>query len=214
MDDDQAPRLRRELVAALAVAFAQFGASSRKLANSAATDSIYRPRVMASGLVAGIGCELLQGIAALAAARCAYAGSALVRQLVEIEYLSWAVSEDPDDAIDWLRADRSRRLDRWQPGKIRGRAAGRFPNSDYRDHCEVGGHPVAETAPAILDNREQWVEVSLYEACHHGSAAWHYLLRAFSDMGTPLPIDEAHAAVDRLYEAWRASDPLVRNRST
>lgn len=207
---DDAQRARRELVIALTGAFAQFGSLAREVAVIREVDQSHRSRVMASGLVASIGCELLQGIVVLADTRCAYASAALVRQLVEIEYLAWAVSEDPEDAIDWLRADHSRRLAWWQPGKIRQRADGRFPNSDYRNHCEAGGHPVAETAPKILDNRSMWVELSLYEACVHGTAAWHYLLHAFKEMGDPVPVGEAHEAVDRLWSTWKAVDPLAQ----
>ncbi|WP_400996409.1 hypothetical protein [Agromyces sp. GXQ0307] len=207
---DDPRRARRELATALMGAFAQFGSAARELAVSSEVSESHRSRIMASGLVAGIGCELLQGIVVLADSRCAYASAALVRQLVEIEYLAWAVSEDPEDAIDWLRADHARRLAWWQPGKIRQRADGRFPNSDYRDHCEAGGHPVAETAPKILDNRSLWVEVSLYEACLHGSAAWHYLLQAFKAMDAPVEVDEAHGTVDRLWSTWKAVEPLTR----
>jgi len=203
-------RVRRDLVLALGLAFAQFGSAARELAVDKSTNPSDRARVYASGLVAGIGCELIQGIAVLAEARCAYASAALVRQLVEIEYLAWAVSEDPEDAIDWVNADHERRLRWWQPGKIRQRAEGRFPNADYRNHCEGGGHPVAEFAPKILDNRLLWVEVTLYEACFHGIAAWHYLLRAFEEMGVPSVVDDAHKRVDTVYEIWRSTDPLVK----
>ena len=55
-----------------------------------------------------------------------------------------------------------------------------------------------------------WVELSLYEACVHGTAAWHYLLHAFKEMSDPVPVGEAHEAVDRLWSTWKAVDPLAQ----
>lgn len=63
---------------------------------------------------------------------------------------------------------------------------------------------------AVDDNRNLWLEVALYEAALHGSAAWHCLLRALEDL-TPIPvIDEQHRIIDEAYATWRATDNLVR----
>ncbi|RPA10338.1 hypothetical protein EEB19_09080 [Gordonia sp. OPL2] len=158
--------------------------------------------------MAAIGGELLASIAYLAEGRWAYASAALIRQLVEIEYLAWAVTNDPDDAWEWLKSDRATRLQRWQPGKIRQRSDGLFPNTDYHAHCEFGGHPVPEPAMRILDHRNQWVELSLYEAALHGAAVWHYLLRAVDDMGPMASVNRHNRLVDAAYAAWRKTETL------
>lgn len=193
----------------LGMALVVFGAEAKRLAAEGTLTRAQLQRLLAGGLVASIGGELEATIAYLGLGRWAYGSAALVRQLVEVEYLSWATTNDPDDAWDWFTSDRETRLRRWQPGKIRQRSDGRFPNTDYHDHCEAGGHPVPQPAMQILDNRNLWLEVALYEAALHGSAAWHYLLRAVEDL-PPIPaIEEQHRIIDEAYAIWRATDNLV-----
>ncbi|GLP78617.1 hypothetical protein TUM20984_00370 [Mycobacterium antarcticum] len=192
-----------------------FGADVRNLTTQGSLAADQTRRLLPAGLVAAIGGELLASTAYLAMGRWAYASAALVRQLVEVEYLAWAVTNDPDDAWEWLKSDKETRLQRWQPGKIRQRSDGRFPNSDYHAHCEAGGHPVPEPAMSILDNRDQWVELSLYEAAVHGTAAWHYLVHAVGD--APVTAAESHhRAIDEAYDVWRRTETLdhgIRGRT-
>ncbi len=184
-----------------------FGADIRNLTTQGSLAADQTRRLLPAGLVAAIGGELLASTAYLAMGRWAYASAALVRQLVEVEYLTWAVTNDPDDAWEWLKSDKETRLQRWQPGKIRQRSDGRFPNTDYHVHCEAGGHPVPEPAMSILDNRDQWVELSLYEAAVHGTAAWHYLVNALGD--APVTAAESHhRAIDEAYDVWRRTETL------
>ena len=60
----------------------------------------------------------------------------------------------------------------------------------------------------ILDNRDMWVELSLYEAALHGSATWHYLLRALREISPMEVVEEQHRIVDDAYERWKTADPL------
>ena len=201
-------RSRRDLVKALSLALVAYGADARNLTAEGNLTAAQTRRLLPAGWVAAIGCELLASVAYLAGARWAYASAALVRQLVEVEYLAWAVTNDPDDAWEWLRSDRQTRLQRWQPGMIRERSGGRFPNTDYHAHCEAGGHPVPEPAMNILDHRDQWVEIGLYEAALHGTATWHYLLRAFDDVVPVAAVDSHHHLVDQSYGAWQRTETL------
>ncbi|WP_100451590.1 hypothetical protein [Mycobacteroides abscessus] len=201
-------RLRRELVKALSLALVSFGADARNLTTRGNLNGDQTRRLLPAGLVAAIGGELLASIAYLAGARWAYASAALVRQLVEVEYLAWAVTNAPEDAWEWLKSDRETRLQRWQPGKIRQRSDGRFPNSDYHAHCEAGGHPIPGPAMNILDHRDQWVELSLYEAALHGTATWHYFLRAADDVSLVAAVESHHCLIDEAYEAWRRVETL------
>ncbi len=70
-----------------------------------------------------------------------YAANALVRQMVEVEYLAWTCDHDTDEVVDWLTSSREQRLGRWQPRHLRKRAGDVFNEEDYRAHCEFGGHP-------------------------------------------------------------------------
>lgn len=130
-------RSRRDLVKELSLGMVALGADARNLTAQGNLTPAQTRRLLPAGLVAAIGGELVASMAYLAMGRWAYASAALVRQLVEVEYLAWAVTNDPDDAWEWLKSDRQTRLQRWQPGKIRQRSDGRFPNSDYHAHCEA-----------------------------------------------------------------------------
>lgn len=111
-----------------------------------------------------------------------YAASALNRQLVELEYLSWAFAEDHAEAANWLRSSRPERRNRWQPRHLRERSNGRFRGADYADHCEIGGHPTPVGVRALsADNALPRVtELLLSETATHGLSAWEYLRAAAS----------------------------------
>jgi hypothetical protein len=211
LSDDQARRTRREVCAHLATSMATLGSEARRFATERSGNADQVSCLLAAGLTGAIGCELVSGVVALASGRWAYGAAALVRQLVEVEYLAWAVGHDPSDAIDWLTSTKQRRLAKWRPGKIRGRADGRFPNTDYWHHCEAGGHPTPEGARIILDNRDAWVEINLYEAAHHGSNAWHYLVAAFRTLEISVPdsLNKSHGALDASITEWRRQDSLT-----
>jgi hypothetical protein len=210
--DARSSQARRELTNEMMLAFATMGAEARQLATSKDLLSKEQvPLTLAAGLTSAVACELVSGIVVLADSRVAYGAAALVRQLVETEYLAWAVTRDPEDALDWLTSTKKVRMAKWQPGRIRGRSDGRFPNKDYGDHCEVGGHPTPEGAQAILDNRDLWVEVSLYEASFHGANTWHYLLDAFESVEA---IDTSHARLDEAIAKWHERDRLASWRSS
>jgi hypothetical protein len=98
-------------------------------------------RAVGVATVAQIGGELATGAVDLLNATNRYAACALVRQLVEVEYLATAFAEEHEIAAVWLRADRDERLKFWSPARLRQRAKGRFLNADYWNHCELGGHP-------------------------------------------------------------------------
>ena len=81
-------------------------------------------------------------------------------------------------------------------------------NKDYHDHCEIGGHPVPEPAMSVLDHRDKWVEVTLYETALHGAATWHYLLRALEGIDPISEVERHHRLVDRAYEVWQRTETM------
>ncbi|TPG25589.1 hypothetical protein [Mycolicibacterium hodleri] len=211
-DADTPPgRSRRDLVKELSLGMVTFGMDARNLTPQGNLTAAQTRRLLPAGLVAAIGGELLASTAYLAMGRWANASAALVRQIVEVEYLAWAVTNDPDAAWEWLKSDRQTRLQRWQPGKIRQRSDGRFPNTGYHAHCEAGGHPVPEPATSIFDHRDEWVELSLYEAAEHGTATWLYLVQAVGD--APVKAAESHhRVIDEAYDVWRRTESLDHGR--
>lgn len=101
-------------------------------------------RAVGIATVAQIGGELARGAVGLLGGGNRYAASALLRQLVEIEYLAHAFAIGSETAEAWLRADRQKRRTFWSPKKVRDRASGEFPDEHYWSHCERGGHPTTE----------------------------------------------------------------------
>jgi hypothetical protein len=98
--------------------------------------------VVAVSLLLRLGGELTSAIVDLFKDGRHYAAAALLRQMVEIEYLAWAFETREKDAERWLRSDSEQRRNFFTPAKLRQAADGKFRGKDYGYHCELGGHPV------------------------------------------------------------------------
>jgi len=104
----------------------------------------------------------------------AYAGAALLRQLVEIEYLAWAFENRDEDAAIWLRSDKKIRENFFRPAKLRDAAGGKFRGSDYGFHCELGGHPVPQ-ATLLLQDDDGITQLLLSDLLGHTGRIWDHL---------------------------------------
>jgi hypothetical protein len=98
--------------------------------------------IVAVSLLFRIGGQLTSAGADLFADGRHYAAAALLRQMVEIEYLAWAFDSRDKDAERWLRGTADERRNFFTPAKLRQAANGKFRGKDYGYHCELGGHPV------------------------------------------------------------------------
>jgi len=67
--------------------------------------------------------------------------AALVRQLVEIEYLLCLFAIDDNEPLRWASRDLEAVRKEYQPARMRERCGDRFRVSEYSIHCQVGGHP-------------------------------------------------------------------------
>lgn len=135
------------------------------------------PRLVGMGYVANTASSLLHGALMLHDAGNGYATAALVRQVVETEYLAWAFAEDQEEAGAWLVSSQSDRISRWQPKHIRKRSAGRFRGKDYGDHCEKGGHPTPVGCRFFFtDGADVRTAGLLVDSLLHGRSTWRYLM--------------------------------------
>ncbi len=124
-------------------------AASTALDFIAVGNEISRPAVGANkwdaadavGFLLQMAGELLRAAARLLSDGEQYAGCALLRQVTEIEYLTWTIKEKHRSAIDWLKSTHEERMRRFSPAQLRKTSKGRFLDEDYRDHCEQGGPP-------------------------------------------------------------------------
>ena len=96
----------------------------------------------ALSLVVQFGGSLSTGAVALAEHSNWYTASALVRQLIEVEYLVRLFRRVPEQACIWLRASSSDLRHAFSPSTMRKRIGkGEFRHQEYAVHCEIGGHP-------------------------------------------------------------------------
>lgn len=112
------------------------------------------------GVLAQVGADLLNASASLLSGANHYAGAALLRQVVEVEYLSWAFANEKREAADWLNSTHKDRMEFFTPAQLRDISDGRFATSDYRHHCEQGGHPVPR-AIRLLGNPDAAIAQTL-----------------------------------------------------
>jgi len=106
----------------------------------------------AVSLVMRMASEIARGAVTLFRERNWYGGAALVRQLVEVEYLVFLFTSDPNEPDRWLRASPSELRRQYRPAAMRARSGGRFKDAEYWTHCEVGRHPHWKAA-ALLPER-------------------------------------------------------------
>jgi hypothetical protein len=170
----------------------------------------------ALAIVAQMGAELAVGACLLYESERWYAGAALVRQLIEVEYLLFLFATEPSEAQRWLTAspDDVRRM--FSPKNMRERSKGRFRASEYDVHCEVGGHPrlrghvllrehltpLQHDPLDLFDPGVQWVDLA-----QHVERMWgHYVVAVEIHSPTnvyPDRFDRVNAQI----AAWRESDP-------
>jgi hypothetical protein len=135
-------------------------------------------------VVVQIAGELMCSAVALLAQDNLYGAAALLRQLVEVEYLAWAFAEDEQEAMSWMRSDRDERLRMWQPKHLLKRSGGRFRATDYHSHCERGGHPTPDATMLLPGHsRRQLPELWWLDLAEHGVSAWRYAMDAARRLG-------------------------------
>jgi hypothetical protein len=164
------------------------------------------------GLLLQMAGELMFASANLLSEREIYAGAALLRQVTEIEYLTWAIKENYRTAEYWLRSTHEERMASFSPVQLRRTSKGRFLDRDYRDHCELGGHPTPRGI-VLLGGKEIgvaqgnlvdllthcwriWDQVSAWSAAFPRAsrvvAAWHTRISGrLNDWGKRDPIYKA-----------------------
>lgn len=168
-------------------------------------------RVVGVATVAQIGGELARGAVDLLRSGNRYAAAALVRQLIEVEYLAHAFASEHESASAWLRADRNERRTFWAPQKLRARADGAFIDEHYWSHCERGGHPTTEGMALLPDHSRQMDAAFLWvDLAGHLASVWGHVMAA-GELTHGRPIQTAEwklPDVDAALKAWHASDLL------
>jgi hypothetical protein len=176
------------------------------------------PERRATAIVLQMSGALATGTVALLEAENYYSAAALVRQFIEVEYLTWLFGAEPGEAAKWLRSSQADLRKLYTPAAMRKRSAGRFRDREYWSHCEHGGHPnpaahyllpervLPDHQPPLGTNEFLWVDFGQHlERLWNGIA----LLAEVQDLqGVGLlarGIAEARSAAER----WRRDDPCA-----
>ncbi len=233
-DHEPARTARRQICQTLATGLKQLSESLRVAGYFVGPDRVSGSsptgngddRLVSLGYLSATAAALISGADDLIGRGNLYAGSALNRQLVEVEYLAWAFAEDQAEAANWLRSSPEERQRRWAPRHLRKRSRGRFRGSDYHDHCEFGGHPTPAGARALLgvDSEKSTTlggdgpstrELLLFEVAQHGTSVWQYLLTGVAVLCLELQwdpkllvTDGPTKAVGDAEAAWRGEERL------
>ncbi|MBK5221577.1 MAG: hypothetical protein JJE52_01605 [Acidimicrobiia bacterium] len=161
--------------------------------------------------------ELAAGALALIDQNLRYASSAMIRQLIETEYLLTAFALEFSRAADWTRATPDEIRKKFSPKAMR--ALGGFSNLEYWQHCDMGGHPAPSGRPLLRFNLaanpadDEFLSASVW-----GDLAQH--LRRLWQSADSLLCDQ-HAryadvrsaereSVALADERWSAADPLAQ----
>ncbi len=163
---------------------------------------------VAVSMLLRIGGQLISASADLIGDGRGYAGAALIRQLVEIEYLAWAFATKDEAATRWLRSSREERRDIFTPAKLRKAADGKFRGVDYGYHCELGGHPAPDSW-VLLNDENPTAQLILSDCLGHTGQIWNHVV----DWGRGTMFGEAilkrSEEMVRRFNHWHASDPLT-----
>lgn len=138
-----------------------------------------------------------------------YAAAALLRQLVEIEYLAWAFDARDKEAERWLRSTADDRRAFFTPAKLRQAAKGRFRSKDYGYHCELGGHPVPGSATLFKDDTVVSA-LLLSDLLGHTGRIWDHLLDWSADQPWAAAIHKRKEAMYLAYRTWEYVDQLTQ----
>lgn len=210
-------RQRRELAQFCAKTFTRVGAELHVVGHVLGSDRVQGASPFGHGSDETVAVSLLFRISGQLTAASTdlftqgkhYAAAALLRQIVEVEYLAWAIATKNRDAARWLRSDRKERELFFSPRRLREDAMGRFRGKDYGYHCELGGHPVP-IGNILLNEDPSVPELLLSDMLGHLGHIWdHFAVWARDSSSGSLILDKSPEIAARFAD-WQSKDPLVK----
>lgn len=169
--------------------------------------------LLAHALLARLAGSLCSGLEELLRGENVYAAAALLRQLIEVEYLLFLGYLDPDRLAQWYRSDPRSLRREFSPQRMRNVSGGLFRDVEYWQHCVVGGHPHPE-ARRVLSGYEHAVEPSSFlvpDAVHHARRMWTSLRLSIESMEhSSSLLGSESATVSGALDVWTTiEDPLI-----
>lgn len=159
------------------------------------------------GVLIQIAADLLDAAGALLSGTNHYAGAALLRQIVEVEYLTWAFANQKRDAATWLNSTREDRRRMFTPAGLRSESDGLFLSTDYGHHCEQGGHPVPRAIPLLDSSDPLHSQLLLVDLLLHSWRTTDNIASWTKDTDAALLLSELRSVQDD-FASWGRIDPL------
>ena len=160
--------------------------------------------------------ELAAGAVAMLDADRRYAAAALVRQLIEAEYLLRAFVDDLDRAAEWYRSTPAEIRKAFMPKTMR--PQGGFSDHEYWTHSDQGGHPSPQGRHLLrfgvhgpLEG-DAFITASMWgDLAQHLRRVWHAVhdLLAAHHARFATVRSESINVVAALEARWMAEDPLA-----
>lgn len=163
---------------------------------------------VAVSMLLRIGSQLVSASADLMNDGRHYAGSALIRQMVEVEYLAWAFETRDEEAGRWLRSTHEERKSFFTPAKLRAAAGKRFRGVDYSYHCELGGHPVPGSW-VLLNDDVAIAQLMLSDCLGHSGRIWDHAVGWAKSHSHGDPILSKRNEMLERYSEWKKADHLT-----
>ena len=174
---------------------------------SATNDASYEAETVS--IVLRISAQLISASADLFSDGRNYAAAALLRQMVEVEYLAWAVDQREQDAKLWIQSNPRKRQSMFSAARLRKAADGKFRGRDYKFHCEFGGHPTPDGATSLLNDEQNGIkQILLVDLLGHAGRIWDHLVRWAKRNPNGAPILQRNKQMVARFSAWKSQDPL------
>jgi hypothetical protein len=165
--------------------------------------------VYAISSLMGMAGELATASARLLSTGEHYAGAALLRQIVEIEYLTWNFKENKRDPASWLESTHADRMKDFTPAQLRKTSAGRFLAKDYQHHCEEGGHPVPRGLHLLRGGSPAGAQLLLVDLLTHLWRTWDNIASWCSEIEDLQRLIEAmRAHINGPLHSWSEKDKV------
>jgi hypothetical protein len=140
-----------------------------------------------------------------------YAGAALLRQIVEIEYLTWTFKDGHESVTAWVTSTYKERMKAFSPNQLRANSKGRFLFKDYQNHCEQGGHPVPRGIPLLGGGNVGSAQVLLVDLLTHCWRTWdqvHHWIMKLGKAEQIVEFPKVAVEISHRFNEWGKRDPL------
>lgn len=204
--DSKLWKLRRQVILSTAREFVAVG---KAMSRPIEADEETQQEIYAVSLLMQMAGELALAAGRLLSDGEHYAGAALARQLVEIEYLTWTIKEGHRTARKWLQSTHDDRVKAFSPRELRKTSKGRFLSKDYQNHCEQGGHPVPRGSFLLGGDSTGSAQLLLVDLMCHCWRTWDQIVQWSKDLpiASKLIMDPGHKISARLNN-WGRQDPM------